>query len=158
MSIEAMKQALEALALFASDESDEGQIAIAAHEALRQAIEQADQFPDTTKMMPTGKDSLQVEAMKQALEALGNTDTHPISSAEQYFKETQAMKALEDAIKDVEEQKPICKNDLQVEICKREWDYLTNDDIDTIVLPDSDRLFMRDLARIIEAKIKAKNT
>jgi hypothetical protein len=35
---------------------------------------------------------------------------------------------------------------------------LTNDDIDTIVLPDSDRLFMRDLARIIEAKIKAKNT
>jgi hypothetical protein len=42
MSIEAMKQALEALALFASDESDEGQVAIAAHEALRQAIEQAE--------------------------------------------------------------------------------------------------------------------
>jgi hypothetical protein len=42
MSIEAMKQALDALALFASDESDEGQMAIAAHEALRQAIEQAE--------------------------------------------------------------------------------------------------------------------
>ena len=42
MSIEAMKQALEALALFASDESDEGQVAIAAHEALRQAIERAE--------------------------------------------------------------------------------------------------------------------
>jgi hypothetical protein len=42
MSIEAMKQALDALALFASDESDEGQLAIAAHEALRQAIEQAE--------------------------------------------------------------------------------------------------------------------
>jgi hypothetical protein len=42
MGIEAMKQALDALALFASDESDEGQLAIAAHEALRQAIEQAE--------------------------------------------------------------------------------------------------------------------
>jgi len=38
MSVEAMKQGLEALALFASDESDEGQVAIAAHEELRQAI------------------------------------------------------------------------------------------------------------------------
>jgi len=93
-----------------------------------------DHIPDTTKMMPTGKDSLQVEAMKQALEALSNTDTHPISSAEQYDKETMAMEALQDAIDDAEEQKPICKNDLQVKICKREWHYLTNDDIDTIVL------------------------
>ena len=42
MSVDAMKQVLEALALFASDESDKGQIAIAAHEALRQAIEQAE--------------------------------------------------------------------------------------------------------------------
>jgi hypothetical protein len=101
---------------------------------------------------------MSVEAMKQALDALLNTGTHPISSAEQYFKETQAMEALEDAIKDAEEQKPICKDDLQIEIGKREWHYLTDDDIDTIVLPDSDTLFMRDLARIIEAKIKAKNT
>ena len=38
---------------------------------------------------------MSVDAMKLALEALSNTDTHPISSAEQYFKETQAMEALE---------------------------------------------------------------
>jgi hypothetical protein len=44
-----------------------------------------------------------LEAMKQALDALNTTDTHPISSAEQYFKETQAMEALEDAIEDAEE-------------------------------------------------------
>jgi hypothetical protein len=46
---------------------------------------------------------MSVEAMKQALDALNNTDTHPLSSAEQYFKETQAMEALEDAIADAEE-------------------------------------------------------
>jgi len=40
-------------------------------------------------------DVMSIEAMKQALDALLNTDTHPISSAEQYFKETQAMEALE---------------------------------------------------------------
>ena len=44
MSIEAMKQALEALALFASDESDDGQMAIAAYEALRQAIAEAEKI------------------------------------------------------------------------------------------------------------------
>jgi len=38
MSISAMKEALEVLALFASDESDDGQMAISAYESLRQAI------------------------------------------------------------------------------------------------------------------------
>jgi hypothetical protein len=42
MSISAMKQALEALALFASDESDDGQMAISAYETLRQAIAEAE--------------------------------------------------------------------------------------------------------------------
>ena len=42
MSIKAMKQALDALSNFASDESDAGQMAIAAYEELRQAIEQAE--------------------------------------------------------------------------------------------------------------------
>jgi hypothetical protein len=41
MSIDAMKQALEALALFASDESDDGQMGISAYETLRQAIAEA---------------------------------------------------------------------------------------------------------------------
>ena len=73
-----------------------------------------------------------IEVMKIALDALNNTDTHPISSAEQYFKETQAMEALEDAIKDAEEQKPICKDDLQIEIGKREWVGLTDEEIEAI--------------------------
>ena len=41
--------------------------------------------------------------MKQALDALNTTNTHPISSAEQYDKEIRAMEALEDAIADAEE-------------------------------------------------------
>jgi hypothetical protein len=50
MSISAMKQALEALALFASDESDDGQMAISAYETLRQAIAEAKkQEPDKTE-------------------------------------------------------------------------------------------------------------
>jgi hypothetical protein len=121
----------------------------------------ADQFPDTTKMMPTGKDSLQVEAMKQALEALSNTDTHPISSAEQYFKETQAMDALEDAIKDVEEQNPICKDDLQVKICKRELAGLTDEEaLDVwgkVELGQTEEHGALLLYKAFEAKIKEKN-
>ena len=47
---------------------------------------------------------MSIEAMRQAVEALVQTDTHPISSAEQYFKEMTAMEALEDAIEDAIEQ------------------------------------------------------
>ena len=53
---------------------------------------------------------MSVEAMKQALDALNTTDTHPISSAEQYLKEIEAMEALEDAIADAEEAKLKEKN------------------------------------------------
>jgi len=41
MSVETMTQALETLELFASDESDNGQIAISAYVALQLAIQQA---------------------------------------------------------------------------------------------------------------------
>ena len=47
---------------------------------------------------------MSIEAMKQALYALNTTDTHPISSAKQYFKETQAMEALQDAIEQAKKQ------------------------------------------------------
>jgi non-homologous end joining protein Ku len=114
-----------------------------------------------------------IEVMKIALDALNNTDTHPISSAEQYFKETQAMEALEDAIKDAEEQKPICKDDLQIEIGKREWVGLTDEEIEAIQY-DSDteveyelfdegdygteiNIYPENFARAIEAKLKEKN-
>jgi hypothetical protein len=50
---------------------------------------------------------MSIEAMKLALDALSNTDTHPISSAEQYFKETQAIEALGDAIEDAEEERRV---------------------------------------------------
>jgi hypothetical protein len=46
MSIEAMKQALEALYLFATDESPEGYEAISAITTLRTAIEQAEKSQD----------------------------------------------------------------------------------------------------------------
>jgi hypothetical protein len=36
---------------------------------------------------------MSVEAMKQALDALNTTGTHPLASAEQYFRETLAMEA-----------------------------------------------------------------
>ena len=42
MSVETMKQAMEALELFASDESDNGQIAISAYVALQLAIQQGE--------------------------------------------------------------------------------------------------------------------
>jgi hypothetical protein len=136
----------------------------------------ADHIPDTTKMMPTGKDSLQVQAMKQALEALSNTDTHPISSAEQYFKETQAMEALEDAIDDVEEPpnstKPVVESDegwngwLKRDVyfedgeplmhSEPKWVGLTDEEI--FASDDENRLDAYALARAIEAKLKEKNT
>jgi hypothetical protein len=96
---------------------------------------------------------MSIEAMKQALDALNGTDTHPISSAEQYFKERQAMKALEDAIKDAEE---------------RQWVGLTDEEIDGLNYPelryigtgeyvvDGDSVY--EFAKHIEAKLKKKNT
>jgi hypothetical protein len=51
---------------------------------------------------------MSVEAMRQALEALSTTDTHPLSSVEQYDKEMLAMEALQDAIADAEEIKYAC--------------------------------------------------
>jgi hypothetical protein len=90
---------------------------------------------------PTGKDSLQVKAMRQAIQALAHTDTHPITSAEQYFIEMNAMEALEDAIDDAEE---------------REWVGLTDDEI-TELFCDYDGSQFPAFARAIEAKLKEKN-
>ena len=36
---------------------------------------------------------MSVDAMKQALQALVHTGTHPLASSEQYIKEMQAMEA-----------------------------------------------------------------
>jgi len=82
-----------------------------------------------------------LEAMKQALDALNTTDTHPISSAEQYLKEIEAMEALEDAAADAQE---------------REWVGLTDDDRKNFyqgkyVISDDD------LMDAVEAKLREKN-
>ena len=57
---------------------------------------------------------MSVEAMRQALEALSTTDTHPLSSVEQYDKEMLAMEALRDAIADAEEIKYACANEAKL--------------------------------------------
>ena len=89
---------------------------------------------------------MSVEAMRQALDALNTTNTHPISSNEQYEKEMRAMEALEDAIDDAEE---------------RQWVGLTDEEI--LDLAD-EHLYnggkARDFiyhAHDIEAKLKEKN-
>ena len=95
---------------------------------------------------PTGKDSLQVKAMRQAIQALAHTDTHPITSAEQYFIEMNAMEALEDAIDDAEE---------------REWVGLTDAEIKGMFMANSccdDSVVYEYVARAIEARLKEKNT
>ena len=46
---------------------------------------------------------MSIEAMKLALKALQNTRTHPLTDAEQYEIEMDAMEALDDAIDDQRE-------------------------------------------------------
>lgn len=123
---------------------------------------------------------MSIEAMKQALEALSNTDTHPISSAEQYFKETQAMEALEDAIDDAEEPpnstKPVVKSDkdwkgwLKRDVYFEDGEPLMHSEPEWVGLTDADiaqamqgsvegsNMLPYQFARAIEAKLKEKNT
>jgi hypothetical protein len=111
-----------------------------------------------------------LEAMKQALDALNTTDTHPISSAEQYDKEMRAMEALDDAIEDAIEQAE--KNDFNPDwdqmavlveenqqLAKRKWVGLTNDEITEIDQGlDARSYSMFAYTRAIKAKLKEKNT
>jgi len=86
---------------------------------------------------------MSVKAMRQGIEALVHTDTHPLSSAEQYHKEIEAMEALEDAIEDAQE---------------REWVGLTIDEIIQIDRElDARSYSIFDYTRAIEAKLKEKN-
>jgi asparagine synthetase A len=108
---------------------------------------------------------MSVETMKQALDALNNTDTHPLSSAEQYFKEMNAMEALEDAIADADEvnvdwEAVAADQALTIAMLKqREWQGLTNDEITEIDQGlDARSYSMFAYTRAIEAKLKEKNT
>jgi len=110
---------------------------------------------------------MSIKAMRQAIEALIQTDTHPISSAEQYFKEMTAMEALEDAIKDAIEQAE--KNEFAPdwdtnevlierirELESREWVGLTEDEI-TELFCDYDGSQFPKFVRAVEAKLRQKN-
>jgi hypothetical protein len=121
---------------------------------------------------------MSIEAMKQALEALTNTDTHPISSAEQYFKETQAMEALEDAIDDAEEPpnstKPVVESEegwngwLKRDVYFEDGEPLMHSEPEWVGLTDEEILNLYVgitksawdcimYARVIEARLKGMN-
>ena len=56
------------------------------------------------KIEPIGEENrMSIKAMKLALKALQNTRTHPLTDAEQYEAEMDAMVALDDAIEDQRE-------------------------------------------------------
>jgi hypothetical protein len=123
---------------------------------------------------------MSIEAMKQALDALNTTDTHPLSSAEQYDKEIRAMEALEDAIADTEEvtidwEAVAADQAMTIAMIKqREWVGITDEEIDDIqyssdtaveytLYDEGDYgididIFPEKFARAIEAKLKEKNT
>jgi hypothetical protein len=122
-----------------------------------------------TKMPSERSDTMSIEAMRQALDALNTTDTHPISSAEQYDKEIRAMEALEDAIADAEEvtvdwEAVAADQALTIALMKqREWVGLTDEEIADLLHPLvvadlSDEQTDYEIARAIEAKLKEKNT
>jgi hypothetical protein len=107
---------------------------------------------------------MSIEAMKQALDALNTTDTHPLSSAEQYLKEIEAMEALEDAIEDAEEvtidwEAVAADQALTISMMRqREWVGLTDEEIlnlyTGITKGTWDCLMY---ARAIETKLKERN-
>jgi hypothetical protein len=117
-----------------------------------------------TKMPSERKGIMSVEAMKQALDALNTTDTHPLSSAEQYLKEIEAMEALEDAIADAEEvtadwEAIAADQALTIAMMKqREWVGLTDDEICEVAEIDGADAWLFGVARSIDAKLKEKNT
>ena len=120
---------------------------------------------------------MSVEAMKQALNALNTTNTHPISSHEQYDKEMWAMEALEDAIADAEEvtvdwEAVAADQAMTIAMMRqREWQGLTDDEIlafvfdakitepndEPIKLGAPSRKCIKDLVSCVEAKLKEKN-
>jgi len=113
---------------------------------------------------------MSIEAMRQAVEALVQTDTHPISSAKQYLKEMIAMEALEDAIKDAIEQ--AAKNEFAPdwdtkdvlierirELEARQWVGLTDDDykalqVETLV----NNMGYREVLMWADKRLREKNT
>jgi hypothetical protein len=155
MNIEAMKQALEALALFASDESDEGQIAIAAHEALRQAIEQADKQPKEARYYPNEG---------HAHVVWGDVEESEKPMTQEEWDEHH--KQLDKYLTGVEE-RHIARLGVAMGF-RREWVGLTDEEIDELNYPELryigtgeyvvDGDSVHEFAKGIETKLRGKNT
>jgi hypothetical protein len=103
--------------------------------------------------------------MKQALDALNNTDTHPISSAEQYDKEMRAMEALDDAIADAEEvavdwEAVAADQALTIAMMKqREWQGLTNADYKALEVETlANNMSYREVLMWADKRLREKNT
>ena len=115
-----------------------------------------------TKMPSESSSIISIEAMKKALDALNTTDTHPISLAEQYLKEIEAMEALEDAIADADEitidwEAVAADQAMTISMLKqREWVGITDEDI-TELFCDYDSSKFPAFVRAIETKLKEKN-
>ena len=125
-----------------------------------------------------------IETMKQALDALEDATTHN-DSAEKWRRHLTAMDALRRAIEQAEKQEPVaCQHKRytvdeheQTGTCydcgaqgrmrfvvyetappKREWQGLTQEDIDIAFDDTQEGGGFDDFARAIEAKLKEKNT
>jgi hypothetical protein len=101
--------------------------------------------------------------MKQALDALNTTDTHPLSSAEQYDKEIRAMEWLEDALADTEEvtvdwEAVAADQAMTIAMMRqREWVGITDEEI-TELFCDYDGSQFPAFVRAIETKLRERNT
>jgi len=115
-----------------------------------------------------------IEAMKQALEALDSK--HDMSKAEWRVLQYRAFNALRAAIAEASgqdvQQEMDCYGDgnvyrgqrsadSQIQTIlvppRREWVELTDEEINSLDLPESGTATIRDFVRIIEAKLKEKN-
>jgi hypothetical protein len=117
-----------------------------------------------TKMPSERSDTMSVEAMKQALDALNTTDTHPISSAEQYLKEIEAMEALEDAIADADEitidwEAVAADQAMTISMMKqREWVGLTNADYKALEVETlANNMSYREVLMWADKRLREKN-
>jgi len=157
MSIEAMKQALEALDAYSWEQVD------SARAALRQAIEQAEKQEPVAwiehEWSGTGLRHLHFERHEASLrDEVVNPIWTPLYTTPQPQQEPVAWQDTRKTWVDV----PL-KNVLKE---KREWDGLTDEDIEQSyektghyqTLRPQDRFAVFALARAIEAKFKEKNT
>jgi hypothetical protein len=117
-----------------------------------------------TKMPNQSGETMPIEAMKQALDALNTTDTHPISSAEQYLKEIEAMEALEDAIADAEEvavdwEAVAADQAMTIAMLKqREWQGLTDADYKALEVETlANNMSYREVLMWADKRLREKN-